>query len=121
MYARVWRAEILPDKVEEITAACRAADVLNRKRAGYSGLVVTRGGQRDSPDCTVVSLWDSLENLRNSETEAFKNTVARRFMVCCKSGATLREEEVVFCDFATSAKKKSATKKRGSRPKRRSR
>ncbi len=105
MYARVWRLKILPDKVDQFAEACRSVGVLNRKRAGFRGLVVLRGGQRDAPEATVVSVWDSLEALRASESDAFQKAVARA-LACCKSGAVLQEEEILIWEFASHSKKK---------------
>jgi heme-degrading monooxygenase HmoA len=98
MYARVWKLSVLPDKVEQFATACRAVGALNRKHAGFRGLVVLRGGRRDAPSSTVVSVWDSLEALRNSETESFHGAVARA-LACCKPGAELQEDDVLVCDF----------------------
>jgi len=107
MYARVWRFTVLPEKVEQFARACRSVGALNRKRAGFRGLVVSRGGQRDSPESTVVSVWDSLEDLRASENDAFQKAVARA-MACCKDGAVMREEEILIWEFAVPKKKKKA-------------
>ena len=105
MYARVWKLSVLPDKVEQFTAACRSVGALNRKRAGFRGLVILRGGQRDAPESTVVSVWDSLEALRASESAAFQKAVARALR-CCKRGSTLSEEEILIWEFADPKKKK---------------
>ena len=111
MYARVWRFIVLPEKVEQFAAACRSVGAINWKRAGFRGLVVSRGGQRDSPDSTVVSVWDSLEALRASESDAFQKAVARA-VACCKPGAVLREEEILICEFASPSKKKGRRSRR---------
>ena len=108
MYARVWRFSVFPEKVEQFAAACRSVGAINWKRAGFRGLVVLRGGPRDTPESTVVSAWDSLEGLRASEGDAFQQAVARA-LACCKPGAVLREEDVLICEFASP--KKSKTKK----------
>jgi len=105
MYARVWRFAVLPEKVEQFANACRSVGALNRKRAGNRGLIVLRGGQRDNPDSTVVSIWDSLEDLRASESDAFQKAVARA-VACCKPGAVLREEEILICEFASPSRSK---------------
>jgi len=111
MYARVWKFNIFPERVEQYAAGCRAVLALNRKRAGFRGLVVSRGGPRDAPESTVVSVWDSLENLRASESDAFQKAVAR-VMACCKSGAVLREEEILVWEFAVPKKKKKVHARR---------
>jgi heme-degrading monooxygenase HmoA len=117
MYARVWRLVLLPEKVEQFAAACRSVGIMNRKRPGFRGLTVLRGGLRDSPDSTVVSLWESLEDLRASESQAFQKAVARA-LTCCREGGQLREEEVLVCEVPGGKARASAKKAR--RPKRRS-
>jgi heme-degrading monooxygenase HmoA len=111
MYARVWKLSVLPDRVQQFAAACRSVGTLNRKRAGFRGLIVLRGGPRDAPESTVVSVWDSLEELRASESAAFQKAVARA-LACCKRGAVLREEEMLIWEFAAPKKK---TKRHSSR------
>ena len=105
MYARVWKFSVFPEKVEQFRAACKSVLGILRKRTGFSALVVTRGGLRDSPEATVVSAWDSLEALRASESDSFQKAVAK-VLACCKRDAVLREEEVLICEFASPKKKK---------------
>jgi heme-degrading monooxygenase HmoA len=125
MYARVWKFNVLSDKVEEFGAACRAVGAINRKRPEFRGFVVVRGGSRDAPECTVVSVWDSLEALRASEGEAFQKSLAR-VMACCQPGTVLQEEDVLICDFGPAraakgkpAKRRPAKKKKKARVRRR--
>jgi heme-degrading monooxygenase HmoA len=77
-------------------------------------MVVLRGGQRDTPESTVVSVWDSLEDLRASESDAFQKAVARA-IACCKAGAVLREEEILIWEFASPSKNKSKKKSKSKR------
>lgn len=120
MYARVWKFNLFPDKVEQFETGCRSVLALNRKRPGCRGLVVLQGGLRDVPEATVVSLWDSLEDLRASESEAFQQAVAK-VMVCCKSGAVLREEEVLICELDSAKKQKPKPKPKPKKKKGRAR
>jgi heme-degrading monooxygenase HmoA len=114
MYARVWRFSVLPDRIEPFAAACRSVGEINQKRPGYRGLMVLRGGLRDNPQSTVVSVWDSLEALRASESDVFQKAVARA-LACCKPGAALQEEDVLICDFAAAEKPKPGKPKRHKR------
>ena len=124
MYARVWKFSVLPENLQPFAAACRSVGVVNNSREGYRGLLVLRGGPLDSPDATVVSLWDSLEALRASENDQFQSAVAEA-LACCKPGAVLREEEILVCDLAaperTSVNKKARTAKKAARKKSRRR
>jgi heme-degrading monooxygenase HmoA len=110
MYARVWKFNVLSEKVEEFGSACRAVGAVNRKRAEFRGFIVVRGGSLDNPECTVVSVWDSLEALRASEGEAFQKAVARA-LACCRPGAALQEEDVLICDFSPARAPKVRTAK----------
>jgi len=111
MYARVWKFNLFPERVEQYAKGCRSVLALNRKRAGFCGLVVLRGGVRDAPESTVVSVWDSLEDLRASESDAFQRAVAK-VMACCKRGAVMREEEILVWEFAVPKKKKKRHSRR---------
>jgi heme-degrading monooxygenase HmoA len=126
MYARVWRIGLLPENIERFGSACRSVGVVNKKTAGYRGLLILRGGPLDSPEATVVSLWESLAALRASESDAFQKAVAGA-LACSKPGAALREEEILLWeirptknkDQSTNKSKKQSKKKKG-RIKRRS-
>ena len=111
MYARVWKFDVLPERIEQFAAGCRSVLSLNRRRAGFRGLVVLRGGPRDAPESTVVSGWDSLEHLRASESGSFQKAVAR-VLTCCKRGAVLCEEEILVWDFTAPKKKKKGRSSR---------
>jgi heme-degrading monooxygenase HmoA len=115
MYARVWRMSVVPESFERFTAACRSVGVMNTRKRGYRGLLILRGGPLDSPDATVVSLWDSLEALRASESDVFQKAVAKA-LACCLPGAALREEAIVLWESSArqnKKKQKHGTKKKG--------
>ena len=100
MYARVWRVGILPGKAEEFAAVVNSTILIVRRLAGFRGVLVLRGGPGEKLEATVVSAWDSLEALRNSETSAFQEAVAR-MLSCCEHRAFMREEEVLVSEFAS--------------------
>jgi heme-degrading monooxygenase HmoA len=101
MYARVWRAGILPGKVEEYTAAVRAVVPILRQQAGFRSLVVLRGGPGDRLESTVISVWETLVALRDSETPEFERAVAL-VLSFCERHPSMREEEVLIDEFASS-------------------
>ncbi len=101
MYARVWRANILPGKVEEHTVAVRAVIPILRRRTGFRSLVLLRGGPGDRLESTVVSVWESLVTLRNSETAEFERAVAH-VLSFCERHPSMRGEEVLIDEFASS-------------------
>ena len=105
MYARVWKVAVLPERLHAFTAACSATSALVRKRPGFRGVIVVRGGLKDAPECMIVSVWDSLETLRASEDEAFQHSVAG-ILACCSPGTVLQEEDVLLCEFPADGKAK---------------
>jgi heme-degrading monooxygenase HmoA len=97
MYARVWRVGILPEKVEEFTAALKSARPFLRKQPGFCGLLALRSGP-GALEATVVALWASIDDLRNSE-EAVVQQAALNILSYCEPHPAVREEEVVMSDF----------------------
>jgi len=99
MYARVWRTGILPGKIEEFTAALNAIRPLLRKQHGFCGLLALRSGP-GALETTVVSLWTSIDDLRNSEGPVFQEA-AHSILSYCEPHPGVREEEVVLSDFTS--------------------
>ena len=100
MYARVWRFGILPGRADEFIAILKAAVPAWRKMSGFRSLVVMRTGPGDMLDGTVVSMWDSLDDLRASENSTFRAIVVR-LLSCCEPHPVMREEEVLISEFAS--------------------
>lgn len=67
MHARVWRIRMLPGKTEEFKAALLALSDQARKHHGYRGMVLLGPAGDDTPDTTIIALWDSFEAMRDSE------------------------------------------------------
>jgi heme-degrading monooxygenase HmoA len=99
MYARVWRAGILPGKVEEFAAAINSSRPILRGQPGFRGLLVLRSGP-GALEATVVSLWASIDDLRNSEGTAFQQA-AVSVLSYCEPHPVVREEEVVVSEFVS--------------------
>jgi heme-degrading monooxygenase HmoA len=102
MYARVWRLGILPGKVEEFTAATRVVLPILNRQSGFRSLLVLRSGPGEMLEATVISVWDSLLALRNSETSAFQRAVAH-MLTFCEPRPSMREEEVLVSELASPA------------------
>jgi heme-degrading monooxygenase HmoA len=109
MYARVWKFGILPGKVEEFTAAVRSAIPIQQKQAGFRSLLALRTGPGEMLEATVVSVWDSLEDLRNSENPAFQEMLAR-VLSYCEPRPSVREEEVLVSEIASANPEDTVTK-----------
>jgi heme-degrading monooxygenase HmoA len=100
MYARVWKLTILPGKVEQFTAAANSVISVLRQQAGFRSLLVLRGGSGERLEATVVSAWDSLDDLRASETSRYQQALVP-CLSCCERRPLMREEEVLVSEFAS--------------------
>ena len=98
MYARVWKVGILPGNVHQFTAAVNSIRPLLRKQPGFCGLLVLRTGPGEALDATVISLWASIDALRDSETAVLTQAIAN-FHEHCERHPLMREEEVVLSEF----------------------
>ena len=97
MYARVWRAGILPGQVEAFAEAVKAILPILRAQPGFRACVVLRSGPAEL-EATVVSLWESMDALRNSETAVFQQTLVD-ILSHCERHPQMREEEVLLSEF----------------------
>jgi heme-degrading monooxygenase HmoA len=109
MYARVWKVGILPGRVEKFTAAAHAMMPLLRGQPGFRGCVVLRTGPGEGLEGTVVSMWESIDALRNSETELFQRALVD-FLSHCERHPLMREEEVLMSEFAAQSPDDTVTK-----------
>jgi heme-degrading monooxygenase HmoA len=109
MYARVWKFVILPGKVAEFAVVAKSAIPILQRQAGFRGLLVLRSGPGEGLEATVVSTWASIDALRDSETGAFKQALARALSVC-EPRPFMREEEVLVSEFASDDPDDTATK-----------
>lgn len=109
MYARVWKFGILPGKIQEFTAAAKSGMEILRREAGFRGLLVMRTGPGEGLEATVVSLWASIEALRNSETPTYQEALVH-LLSLCERRPSMREEEVMVCEFASADLDDTVTK-----------
>ena len=100
MYARVWKFVILPGKVEEFVAVSNSLMPIYRRQAGFRGFLVLRSGPGEKLETTVVSAWESLVALRNSETGTFQQALAHA-LTLCEPHPFMREEEVLVSEFVS--------------------
>jgi quinol monooxygenase YgiN len=99
MYARVWKAGILPGKVEKFAAAVNSMRPFLRQQSGFCGLLVLRTGPGEGLEATVISMWSSIDALRSSETPTFQEAVVN-VLSYCERRPVMREEEVVLSEFS---------------------
>jgi len=71
MHARVWRVRMLPGKTEDFKAALQALSEQARRQPGYRGFLLLGPAGEDTPDTTVIGLWESFDAMRASERNLF--------------------------------------------------
>lgn len=109
MYARVWKAKILPGKADEFAAAINLVRPLLLRQPGFCGLLALRTGPGEGLEATVISVWSSIDDLRNSETPDFQRAVVN-MLTYCENRPVMREEEVVQCEFSADDPDSTITK-----------
>lgn len=109
MYARVWKVGILPGRVEKFTTAANAMMPILRAQPGFRGCVVLRTGPGEGLEATVISMWESIDALRESETQLFQEALVN-FLSNCERHPHMREEEVLLSDFAVPSLDDTVTK-----------
>ena len=87
MPAHVWQLHVRPGKVQDFRDILSSLVELAREQGGYRGIVALASGKSDSPDDTLVALWDSLEAIRVSENNLFltESTNSRAVPEQCKA------------------------------------
>jgi heme-degrading monooxygenase HmoA len=100
MYARVWKLTILTGKVEEFAVASKAIVPILQQQPGFRVLVILRGGSGERREATVVSAWESLDDLRGGETSAYQQALVP-ILACCEPRPLMREEEVLISEFVS--------------------
>jgi quinol monooxygenase YgiN len=108
MHARVWQLHIRPGKVQDFQNILSSLVDLARQQEGYRGVLALASGKSESPEVTLVALWDSLEAIRASENNLFLTQAISRFLVCCEGLPHITEQELLASDFiVTSARAKA--------------
>jgi heme-degrading monooxygenase HmoA len=101
MIARVTRFRIRLGKVEEFATTAESLMATMDKLAGFRVLLLLRGEDPGGRDATSISVWDSAEDLNNSENDTFYYDALVRVMSCCESFSPMHQHEVLKSKFAT--------------------
>jgi heme-degrading monooxygenase HmoA len=99
MYARVTQFRIQPGKVEEFQRTVRSVIPTAQKEKGFRGLFILRGGVEAPLEGHVISLWETLEDLRASEKSLYFYGALARVMRCCEGFPAILEQEVLCSEF----------------------
>jgi len=71
MHARIWRIHMQPGKTEEFKSALQSLSAQARRQPGYRGFLLLGPAGDDTPDTTVIGLWESFDAMRDSERNLF--------------------------------------------------
>jgi len=108
MHARVSQLHVRPGKVQDFQEILSSLVELARQHEGYRGVLALASGKSESPDVTLVALWDSLEAMRVSEDNLFLTQAIAHFLACSDGFPHITEQELLASDFiATSARAKA--------------
>jgi heme-degrading monooxygenase HmoA len=88
---------ILPGQVEAFTDAAKAMVPILRAQPGFRACLLLRSGPAEL-EATVMSIWESMEALRDSETAIFQEALVN-FLSHCERHPQMREEEVLLSEF----------------------
>jgi hypothetical protein len=73
----------VPVKCKLSMRFCSSLVELAGQQGGYRGVLALCSGKSESPDVTLVALWDSLEAIRVSENNLFLTHAIARYRACC--------------------------------------
>jgi hypothetical protein len=70
-----------------------------RKQTGYHSALVLGAGEEER-EATVISIWNSLQDLRASESNMFYFGALAKLFACCEGYPLMHEEEVLVSEAA---------------------
>jgi len=108
VHARLWQLHLRPGMVQDFRDILSSLVELARQQDGYRGVLALASGKSDSPDITLVAVWNSMETIRASENNLFLTEAISRYLVCCQGLPHITVQELLASDFiATSARAKA--------------
>jgi heme-degrading monooxygenase HmoA len=100
MVARVTHYRIRPGKLEEFTATARSLTATIDKLKGFRVLLVLRADESSSDEAMAISIWDSPEEMKDSDSDSLYYHVVSKLIGCCESFSPMHEQEVLVSKFA---------------------
>jgi heme-degrading monooxygenase HmoA len=100
MVARVTHYRIRPGKIDESTATVQSLTGAMDKLKGFRVLLVLRGDEAARQEVTAISTWDSIEDMKDSDSDSFYYHVVSKLIGCCESFSPMHEQEVMVSKFA---------------------
>jgi heme-degrading monooxygenase HmoA len=108
MVARVTHYRIRPGRLEEFAATVKSLTAAMDKLAGFRVLLVLRGEDPDSRDAMGISVWESAEDLKNSDNDAFYYEALARLIKCCESFSPMHSQEVLVSKFGNALEREQS-------------
>ena len=102
MVARITHYRIRPGKLEEFTATAQSLTATIDEIKGFRVLLVLRGEDSSSQEAMAISIWDSTEDMKDSDSDSFYYHVVSKLIGCCESFSPMHEQEVLVSKFANS-------------------
>jgi len=99
MHARVWQLHLRPGMVLDFQNILSSVVELARQQDGYLGVLALASGKSDSPDITLVAVWNSMETIRASENNLFLTHAIARYQACCEGFPRITVQELLASDF----------------------
>jgi quinol monooxygenase YgiN len=99
MHARLWQLHIRPGMVLDFQNILSSVVELARQQDGYLGVLALASGKSDSPDITLVAVWNSMETIRASENNLFLTHAIARYQTCCEGFPHITVQELLASDF----------------------
>ncbi len=100
MYARATEVRVQPGKLYEFTSAIQSTFPMLRQQAGFRALVVLGDPEQQSPEATIISVWDSKADLEASEKNLFLYQALSRLLAYCEGFPKIRAHRVLASEFA---------------------
>jgi heme-degrading monooxygenase HmoA len=112
MVARVTHYRIRPGKIDEFTAILKPLTAAMDKLKGFRVLLVLQGEEPTGQDAMAISVWDSADDMKDSDSNTHYYHVISKLISCCESFSPMHQQEVLLSKFANpkadSRKKKKA-------------
>jgi heme-degrading monooxygenase HmoA len=102
MVARVTHYRIREGKVDEFVATVQSLTGAMDKLNGFRVLLVLHGEDKSSREAMAISVWDSADDLRDSDNNTFYYNVLARVLNCCESFSPMHQQEVMVSKFTNS-------------------
>ncbi|MGH9714790.1 MAG: antibiotic biosynthesis monooxygenase family protein [Candidatus Acidiferrales bacterium] len=100
VHARVTQFSVPSEKLNEFIDSLSSAVPLMQQRKGFQALLVLRVEQSNPPDVRVMTIWETQQALRESESNLEFYRALAHALAFAKGFPVIREEEVVLYDFA---------------------